>query len=216
VNRDLLARYRKEPSSLDELFYPKSQLLWEKYEELEKACTDEFNELTDYSASTADYPELAKKTGHYLFVYDGMKMGFKRHKQLMLKDCCAVGYTKVRFQMFRRSVNSLIETPVVLLSHTPEKRAPVYGEIYCVSPETIAELDWHESNGILANRRRIAIDAVIDEKGTQKQIWAFMYIHSMDYYQSRMDQLRPADLLTANADKMKYYNFMKKYETKFN
>lgn len=213
-------------SNLNKLFPPLSketqdslsftERCWNDFDTLSEETQHYFDELTDYSVSCSDLPHLQKHTSHYLFVYDAMKSGFRRDKELLEFPCVAVGYTKSTFKMYRETVAPHYENAVVMLSGGKAPYANVYGEIYQVTPDKICELDWHESNNVITKRLKLPFDVVIDGKGTVKQIYAYMYVGLWKYWDTRMHNLRPADVLVANGDKRHYYNFMKKYETILN
>jgi gamma-glutamylcyclotransferase (GGCT)/AIG2-like uncharacterized protein YtfP len=185
---------------------------WDDYEGLSAALSERFEEIPEYSTSTSDFPELMKHDSHYIFVYDGMKQGFRHDKHLLGCKLVAVGYTKYYFTMYREVIQSRYQQPVVLLGGGPKERAAIYGEVYQVFPEVIAELDWKESNGPIVTRRRVPVDATVSKDGTMKQLYPWMYIHKNTYWDSRFDRLQPMDQLTANSSGMKYYNFLKKFE----
>lgn len=161
--------------------------------------------------STPDYPNLLMWDSHYVFVYDGMKHGFRGDRRLLNYPCVAVGWTKAHFRLWRSK--SLSSYPVALLDTDKSVTAPVYGEIYQVRPDTIRDLDFLHNNTFMTKRLRMPIDAIIDTKGTSKQIYAWVYPHLNSYWHSRMDRLEPCDMLTANNNGRKYYNYMKKYES---
>ncbi len=164
----------------------------------------------EHQLSTTDYPRLCEWSSHYVFVYDGMKSGFRRDHHLQDYSPVAVGWTKQPFRLYRTKSPAIL--PVMILDPEKGMSAPVYGEVYQVSPRTIRSLDWLNSNGFQTKRLRMPVNAIIDKKGTQKQIYAFCYPHLQSYWSSRMDRLLPCDILTANNNKQRYYNYMKKYE----
>jgi gamma-glutamylcyclotransferase (GGCT)/AIG2-like uncharacterized protein YtfP len=164
----------------------------------------------EHQMGTPDYPALCQWDSHYVFVYDGLKHGFRRSRHLRDYDPLAVGWTKAHFKMWKtEGPNSY---PIILLDSDLKEKAPVYGEVYQVTPETIRSLDWINSNTHMCRRFRMPIEAIIDTKGTSKQIYAWTYVHLQSYWSSRMNRLEPCDILTANNNGRKYYNYMKKYE----
>lgn len=183
----------------------------EDFDRIAEEIDDILEPAVEASINTPDYPELCKWDSHYVFIYDGMKHGFRRDRHLRDYDCRAVGWTKAQFRMWRsKGPNSY---GVVMLDQDRTKTAPVYGEIYQVRPDTIRSLDWLHSNTWMTRRLRMPIDAIVDAKGTNKQIYAWVYCHLSNYWASRMDRLDPCDMLTANNNKRNYYNYMKKYES---
>lgn len=188
---------------------------WDDYEGMKAALSERFDELVDLSTSCQDYPLLARKDSHYLFVYDGKKQGFKRNKELLGYPCIGTGYTKAHFTMFNEVTTIGTKAPVLLLGPDVSKRAPIYGEIYQVHPDKLAELDWYEGNGPICRRIKTYINGVVDKKGTPKQLHAYMYIHNTNYWATRMDRLTEVDPFVSNKANLKYYNFLKKYEQVF-
>ncbi len=189
---------------------------WDDYEGMKVSLSERFDELIDLSTSCQDYPRLAKQDYHYLFVYDGKKQGFKRHKELLGYPCVGVGYTKAHFTMYNEVTSSgNYQSPIILMGGVSSERAPIYGEIYKVHPEKIAELDWYESCGPVCQRIKTPIEAIVDKSGTEKQLYCYFYIHKFHYWQSRMDRLKPVQPLVSNKGGLKYYNFLKKFEQVF-
>lgn len=191
---------------------PPSQAVWEDYSSLQAALISMFEEIPEYATSTPDYPALAKYDSHFLFVYDGMKKNFRHDKHLLGSPCVAVGYTKSYYTMYKEVINGRYQQPVVLPYGSTEQRAPVYGEIYKVTPNTLAELDWKESNGPIVTRKRVFVEAIVSKSGTTRQLCPWMYVHRPEYWDNRMDRLSIAQQLTANSSGQKYYSFLKKDE----
>lgn len=177
---------------------------------LESSLDDLTSTPMEYSTSCPDYPQLSQKTGHYVFVYDGLKSGFARSKNLIGHPTLAVGYTKASLVLYK--TDHVVPQGLALVVTDKVDSAPVYGEVYLVPPETIRELDWLYANTLQTRRLRVPIQAIVDSKGTSKQVYAFMWVNLMSYWHSRMDRLVKCDLLTANSNGQRYYSFMKKYE----
>jgi len=190
------------------------ELTEEDEENIEDKLDDLIGTPMEYLTSCPDYPALAQKTGHYVFVYDGLKSGFARDKHLADYVPLAVGYTKAYVRLYRTT--SVIPQAIAMISSDKERAAPIYGEVYMVSPETVRELDWLYANTMQTKRIRTAIQGIVDSKGTTKQIYAYMWLNLGSYWHNRMDRLIDCDLLIANNNKKPYYNFMKKYENQSN
>lgn len=176
---------------------------------------DLLKNINDYLTSTPDYPELQKWDSHYVFIYDGLKAGFNRDRHLQDYDTLAVGWTKANLRL-RKSSGANSYAVAMVDGSDKSKAAPLYGELYQVRPETMRELDWLYSNTFMCRRFKMPIEAIIDSKGTTKQIYAWTYIHLQSYWASRIDRLEECDILTANNNGKKYYNYMRKYETMVN
>jgi gamma-glutamylcyclotransferase (GGCT)/AIG2-like uncharacterized protein YtfP len=182
----------------------------EEMDHVESKLDDLMEGPDNYQTCTPDMPLLQQKTGHYIFIYDGLKEGFARDKELLEYPLLAVGSTKGHFELYRS--NHVVPMGIAIASNNPALAAPVFGEIYCVKPSTVRELDWLYSNGFQTKRLRTAINAVIDKQGTTRQVYAFVWVNLRSYWDKRMDRLSRCDLLTSNNSGRKYYTFMHKYE----
>lgn len=205
-------------STLDMLFHTSPAVrAWEHYKDMQEYLYEKFQEVEDQASSTSDYPALAKQKGHYLFVYNGLKQGFKYHEEISKFPCVGVGHTNQDFRMYYYKDGNL-SYPIItyndLQKGTKYDNAVIYGEIYKVSPEYIAECDWRESNRVLCFRAKLPVTAVIDTNGTTKQIWPWIYIHRSSYWFNRKEKLKEIPRFTSKNNNQKYYNFIKAYEYK--
>lgn len=107
---------------------------------------------------TQDTPTLYRRAWHPIFVYGTLREGFSRG--IYLEDCPKVGTGFTRGSQFRmynllashRAGSKAPNYPVILPEVTPEHAGKIYGEVYLVSPDTLKNLDFIESNGIQYKR----------------------------------------------------------------
>lgn len=186
--------------------------LWDRYMEITEQMSETFvSELPEYALSTPDYRDLCKQDSHYLFVYGTEKTNFRNSRRLIGSPLVAVGLTKAHYQMFIEPTAVGSNAMIMYTKQIDAPMAPVYGEIYQVSPSVIREFDWNENNNCETQRVRIWVNAVVDASGTTRQVMAYTYIHKASYWMSRLDRLRSIPTMKP-VEGQPYFNFIRPHQ----
>ena len=187
---------------------------WEQYSDVCDRAANylENTKADDFLLTTTDFPTVQIVDSHYLFVYNEFKYNFRKASVLCDYEPIAVGYTKAHFNM-SLFVQGEARFPVAFLDpDAPDKRCPVYGEIYKVSPETIRDIDWLMYNNTMTHRRKIPVDAIVDSNGKQHQLYSYVYLHSPNYWVPRRKHLKSIAPLKSNKGGKPYYSYMKLFD----
>lgn len=152
---------------------------------------DFLDTLEYYSACTPDWLDLTKsgQKEFVIFVYDGMKMGFKNHK--MLKDATYYGRATTLVRNFNlrdagggQPVAFLIEKKKFNDGKSVNEMhmSSVHGELYGVSQRVIADIDFLLANGSMFHRIKKWFSPVDEPNKKKNAIEGFMYIGDQKYW----------------------------------
>lgn len=186
---------------------------WDSHSELSKESESLLSDGVKSVTCTPDMSRLNLVDSHYVFIYNEMKQNFSKSNVIEEDSPVGVGFTKTTFNLFYCQ-NSHLNFPVVMLDKDYiDKRHPVYGEVYQLSPTNIRRIDYLMSNNFMTKRMKIPIEVVVDGQGTLKQVYAFTYIHLNNYWSGgeRKKYLKHMTPFKANQGK-KYYNYIKLFD----
>lgn len=131
---------------------------------------------------TPDIARLDLKEKHLLFVVDDLKKGFKHHGALnnaKLVDKC---YTQraFTFEVFKDSLYVPIPRELKSYHGVGAKPRKILGEVYLVDTDTLTKLDSIKLNGVLFNRRRVALVSPYRKKYKYKPVDNFPLPPALD------------------------------------
>lgn len=140
------------------------------------------------SAYTPDFTQLCRMDSHYVFTYGTLKEGFRNHR--VIKDSEFVGPAST-FNNFEMVVTTGTQAPfpIVFPSTREKKRGAIYGEVYKVTPNTMRELDYLESNGTMYKRMPTPVHVAFND-APPKKIYAWMYRGVRDFWSTRESTLK--------------------------
>jgi gamma-glutamylcyclotransferase (GGCT)/AIG2-like uncharacterized protein YtfP len=152
-----------------------------------KPAEEFVQETLDNNYYTDDLAALYAKRWHPLFVYGTLKQGFSRNSLLNNSVYVGPGYTRgTGWAMY----STIQKHPYPIVLPVTKTLAPmgeelptaggVHGEVYLVSPKTMVNLDFIESNGIQYQRIQRLVDLPNVTTGQPNAVLlAFMYIGVM-------------------------------------
>lgn len=163
-------------------------------------------ELIEAADYTHDYPRLARKTFHYVFVYGTLKKGFRNHSALSSSRLVGCGFTAVdRFFLAKHSTYAY---PIAFFDNNLATRGRIYGEIYRVHPSVIQRLDDLESNELMYKRHLLNFTVASPGQETQN-VHAWTYVGIKDFWSARTEKLEALQRLTPNDGGLPYFTFTK-------
>lgn len=165
---------------------------------------EELKESIEEGNYTKDYPQLARRHSHLVFVYGTLKKGYRNHPFLG-KGAKFKGYGYTSQDTFFMLRNSYSKYPVAFYDAREEVKARLFGEVWEVAPETMRSLDYLESNGVSFKRMPIFVDLKIKDSKTEKiRVWS--YLGMRDYWKDRQEVLEPGRKIKSMENKP-YYIF---------
>ena len=152
-----------------------------------------FQTLLEENYHTPDMADISLHEEHYLFVYGNSKSQQARHCYLEDENYVGRAYTKYATYGILNYNHGRTKIPYAYTKGLDAAPAFILGELYVISPEKLAYLDFIESNTLLCERK--CTHVVVGRDYRETIAWMYM-IHP--------DVLSKADNL------FKYENYSKR------
>lgn len=129
-------------------------------------------ECLEENFHTPDMQDINSNEEHYLFVYGNLKSQQLRHCYLEDENYVGKAYTKYATYGILNYNHGRNKVPYAYSKGLEKAPAFIFGELYVISPQKLAYLDFIESNRLLAKRECIHVITARDYKETVA--WMYM------------------------------------------